>query len=422
MRMLARWVAAPLLGLILLALATQAVWHRALDHYGGHWRLAPEDAPWVLSDAARSLIKQTFAGVGDAGVVDHGVRVVTRGRLSDDTFVNRSQLAGGATPGPVTWLERQMRAHTAGIAGDPQPDAIYISRLLRQVDAMPGDYRLWLQAEDAAGRPPQPSSPDASDTTGSSIAQGNAPPLRQPVVTNRYVHWLASRAPDSLQPILSIAPGQPDRLARWAGVGITYMRWNPARAMAADDASQPAGAATQTWFKALATRDIRLQITVGRQRAADGSRVWVAPSVAEPALSAGVAVELVLGGPSGDDGEQLMPAVFRLLDKHDHADALTVSLAGVLAGDRIDTEMKPLLQHPQFYSRLVYASDYPDSAAPGAVDLGALVDQGYIDADRQAALRDIYRVNPLLFVLATMRSLHLPETHLSLPATVFSGG
>lgn len=421
MRMLARWGAAPLIGLIILALATQAVWHRALDHYGGHWRLAPEDAPWVLSDAARSLIKQSFAGLGDAAVVDHGAWVVTRGRLSGDTFVNRSQLAGGVTPGPPTWLGRQWRAHAAGIADSPQPDAVYMSRLVRQIDAMPGDYRLWLQAQDAAGRASQPSSRDASDTTGSSIAHGNAPPPRQPVVTNRYVHWLASRAPDSLQPIVSIAPGQPERLARWAGAGITHMRWNPARAVATDDASKPADAANQTLFKALAAQDIRLQIAVGQQRAADGSRVWIVPSVAEPALSVGVAVELVLGGATGDDGEQLMPAVFRLLDKHDQADALTVSLAGVLAGDRIDTELRPLLQHPQFYSRLVYASDYPDSAAPGAVDLGALVDQGYIDADRQAALREIYRVNPLLFVLTTMRSLHLPETHLSLPAAVFLG-
>lgn len=419
--MLARRFAVILVGLAVLALAAQAVWHRGLDYYGGHWRYAPEDAPWVLSDAAKALVKKTFADAGDGAVVDHGAWVLTLGRLSGSTFVNRSRPPGGTTPGPVTWLSRQLRAQAAGIARSPQPDAVYISRLLRQIDAMPGPYRLWLQAEQAVDTS-QASSAGRSDNADSGTANSaSPPPSRRPMVSNRYVDWLAAKAPTTLQPVLSIAPEQPDRLARWEKAKVRHMRWNPARVMASGDPSNQSNQAAQALFKTLAKHHISLQIAVGEQHAADGSLVWIAPSIAEPALMAGVSVELTLGGPTGAGGEQLMPAVFSLLGKHDKGDALTVSLAGVMAGDRIDSELRPLLQHPQFYSQLVYASDYPDSAAPGAVDLDTLVDQGFIDAGRRATLREIYRVNPLLFVLATMRSLHLPDTRLALPAAVFFG-
>lgn len=391
-----------LLCLAILAVAIQTIWQRGLAYYGGHWRYAPEDAAWVLDDPTRQLIRKTFSGANGRAVVDHAGQVLTSGRLSGENFSNRSQSAGVTNLDPMAWLSQKLRAQAAGIADSPQPDALYISRLLRQINAMPGNYRLWLQAED-------------TDDAGSSKAQG-APPSRQPIVTNGYVHWLAGRAPKTLLPVLSIAPGQPDRLARWAKAGVKHMRWNPALTK---DTSQQPDKASQALFKALAAHDISLQIAVGEQQTADGHGVWIAPSIAQPALAAGVSVELVLGGSAGARGEQLMPAVFALLDRNHNADLLTVSLAGVLAADRIDSELRPLLQHPQFYSQLVYASGYPDSAAPAAVDLDSLIDQGFIDADREAPLRSIYRVNPLLFVLATMRLVHLPHTALVLPASVF---
>lgn len=259
---------------------------------------------------------------------------------------------------------------------------------------MPKLYEAWLQAE---GPRQQPAT------------------SHRPFVSSRYVVWLASQADDTLMPVITLSPKEPERLARSLESGVTRVIWNPA-AQPLDTASETAA----TMFKQLAEHDAVLQVRIGRQDAADGSRHWIAPASVRPALAAGVHVELILGAPAGADGQQLMPAVFRLLENSEHDDDLRVSLAGVLASDRIDSVLWPLLQHPQFHDRLVYASDYPDSVRPGAVALSRLVDKGFIDPALEAPLREIYQVNPLLFVLATtVRALHLPGTTLGLPASVF---
>ncbi|MDA3919634.1 MAG: hypothetical protein PF501_02955 [Salinisphaera sp.] len=383
-----------LVGLAVIALASASLWRQALDYYGGHWVYAPEDAAWVLGPVARKLIDQTFADANQRIVVDHGVQILTWGTLSASNVDHKSRPTGNR-PGPLIWLQRELRWRAGGIAADsPRPDAQYLARLVRQTQAMPGPYQAWIQARWAAGR---------SKTS------------HLPFVSNSYIVGLASRGEaTTLAPVVSMSAGQPDRLAHWLEAGATRIIWNPAV-----QKLDPVARTTKAIYSELAAHDATLQVMIGRQSAGDGRRPWVPPSIVRAALDAGVHVELIIGGPIGPDGQRVMPALFDLLAYAGHANRLTVSLAGVLASNRIDSVLWPLLQHPQFYDQLVYASDYPDSARPGAVALGRLVAEGFIAPALEAPLRAIYDVNPLLFVLATMRAVHLPQTTLTLPATVF---
>src|SRR5699024_4993124 len=61
------------------------------------------------------------------------------GTIANDSFHGRSA-------GPVAWLRQQLRFNAAGIDKAGHADALYASLLLRQIDAMPGAYRVRLLA------------------------------------------------------------------------------------------------------------------------------------------------------------------------------------------------------------------------------------------------------------------------------------
>ena len=386
-----------------LALLVVVLWPRWLARHAAGWTHDPEEAAWVLPAASQKLIKQAFAGTDGHAIVDHGVGVVSRGQLSGPDFSNDSQERGHGVPAIGVWLSRTLRDRAAGIMHDDTADADYVSRLLRQIRAMPKPYR-------------------AEITGRAGVFGRHGAPLDEqpePIVSNRYVAWLAGRAPKVLSAEVSIHPRRPDAAAaleRWAKAGVHDVRWWPV-AQRIDLKGRAAKAA----YKVMAAHHMRLDVAVGRLQRSDHDPAWVAPASVEAALNAGVAVRLRLGGARGPHGQQLMPALFSLLRRHAGAKpALTISLAGLLSGDRPKTELEPLLQHPQFFAHLRYASAYPAIARADAIDLDALAREGFISRADVAPLRAIYDVNPLLLPLVVMRHVHLPYTTLCFPATAFT--
>lgn len=394
---------AVLSGVLALVLLIVLLWPRWRGRHGAGWTHAPEDAAWVLPDASHKLIKQAFADTDGHAIVDHGVAIVSRGQLTGPDFTNDShERRHGATAIGV-WLSQSLRDRAAGIVAADTADADYVSRLLRQIRAMPKSYRA-----------------EISGRAGVFSKQG-APLDGQasPHVSNRYVGWLAGRAPKVLVAEVSIHPQQPDAeaaLKRWAKAGVHDVRWWPVAQRIDLD-----GKAAKAAYKVMAAHDMRLDVAVGALRRSDHDRAWVAPAAVEAALNAGVAVRMRLGGANGNDGQQLMPALFSLLRRHGSAKpALTISLAGLLTGNRPKTELEPLLQHPQFFGHLRYGSAYPSIARADAIDLDALAGAGFIARANVAPLRAIYDVNPLLFALVVTRRVHLPYTTLRFPAAVFT--
>lgn len=374
-------------------------WRAFLDHAGGGI-FAPEDAPWVLSADARGLIGAAFAGLDGRPVVDYRVMAISDGQLGEkaidnDSFYRRDD-SGQA--GPLAWLVGQLRLSAAGVAQPEALDAVYMSRVLRQIRAMPATYRVHLLARgwryDDAGR---------RDVSGTFTH-----------VANRYVWWLSQQAPDVIEPVVSIHPYRAhalDLLAKWARRGVNAVAWQPLRQNI--DLNDPR---TKAFYRTLAAHGMGLYLPVGRiDTVYDRKRNRISPMALRPALKAGVAVTINLR--PGDDAA-VVDQVLRLL-RGPYAQQLRVDLSGVLASGALSEVLSPLLQHPRLYSHLVYASGYPRSAVNRRIDLETLAERGFIDAD-VGALREIYRVNPLLFVFVVLRTLHLPHTQLQLPIGVFA--
>jgi len=67
----------------------------------------------------------------------------------------------------------------------------------------------------------------------------------------------------------------------------------------------------------------------------------------------------------------------------------------------------------------VNGSDYPLPAVNFLIRTGAMVKQGYIDAEERVWLNEIYDYNPLLFDFVLKRTMKVPGTQKRLPPAVF---
>lgn len=389
-----------LLALALLTLAAMVGWRLFVHEVGGDFRYAPEAARWVLSQRAQGLIEAAVAELDAQGVVDYRVLAVPTQALAGapaaDNFYRRDR---GGRAGPLAWISRVLHLSAAGMGPGMPVETLYVSRLLRLARALPVDYRVRLLARgwryDDAGR---------RDVAGTYTH-----------VANAHVWWLAQQAPQVIEPVVSIHPYRPDALAllaRWAQRGVAAVTWQPLR-----QNINLADPRTQAFYRALAAHDVALQLPVGTiDTVYERERDHVAPLALRPALQAGVTVMISVNAAGN---RQVMRQVVRLLHGP-YADQLHVSLTGVLADGALENVLLPLLQHPQLYAHIRYASGYPRSAIDRRIDLAALAAHGFIDPADVAPLREIYALNPLLFVLVTLRTLHLPYTGLQLPAAVFA--
>ncbi|MFC3104047.1 hypothetical protein [Salinisphaera aquimarina] len=394
--------------MVVLAIAALVIvglvgWRTALDHFAGAWTHAPEDAPWVLTDSAHELVDSAFADIGKKTVVDYRIDVLSSGQPLAPGVKVQAQIAADndKSGSPLAWLSARIREHAAGIRDAPRADAEYLSRVLRQMQAMPGDYRGWLLARDAVYGPDGKRDDDAT----------------LDYVANDYVVWLAEQAPDRLTPVVSIHPYRRDALdalARWAKAGVKRVSWQPvAQHIDLDDPKVAA------FYAALVKHDMVLYLPVGFHSADNGASGWIGASVLRAPLAAGVNTIISIGGADSGDGRAVMPGLFALLRDPTLGEHLFIDLAGVLAPAQLNSVLAPLLQHPQFFDHLRYASGYPEPAIAAAISLDALADRGFIDPALIEPLRAIYDVNPMLFAFVTLRQVHLPATELTLPASVF---
>lgn len=381
-----------------------AGWRVFLHRVGGYFPYAPEDAAWVLSDRAQALVTAAFADVGDAPVLDYQVGVIAMDGLADTVTgkTNYYRRDRASQAGPLAWAGTRLRLAAAGVDDVDAVDGRYVSRLLRQMRAMPSVYRAHVLArgwryDDNGQRD------DAGTYTH---------------ISNAYVWWLAQQAPDVLVPVVSIHPYRPhalQRLAHWAKKGVRSVAWWPLR-----QHIDPNDGRARAFYTVMAKHDMTLQLPVGAvDMVYPPGRGWIDPALLRLPLAAGVHVIASVQAATGErSGTQVVAALLRLR-RYRNADNLQLTLSGALADPASNGVLMALLQHPQLYSWLRYASNYPLSALDANIDLEKLAEQGFIAADAVAPLREIHRVNPLLFVYVLARNLRLPQTALRLPVAVF---
>lgn len=394
----------------LVALLVIVGWRIFLNRAGGHFQYAPEDAPWVLSDEARKLVASAFHGLGKAVIVDYHVGVISQGSLGDaeidnDSYYRREYDQNDQDAGPLTRIVTHLRLTAAGVGNLEAVDGRYVSRLLRQIRAMPGSYKVHLLARGwrytHSGR---------RNKAGTYTH-----------VANAYVWWLAQQAPEVVVPVVSIHPYRQDALkvlAQWADKGVHAVAWWPVRQNI--DLGDPR---SKAFYTAMAKYDMVLQVPVGTIDTvyAPGTGA-IAPQLLQLPLGMGVTViARVHAGESGVGGKRITSRLLRLVNSS-HGDRLQIMLAGAFTSESASSVLMTLLQHPDLYGHLRYASGYPLSAVDMRIDLDALADEGFIRARNIAPLREIYHVNPLLFVYVLSRTVRLPSTSLQLPLSVFTGG
>lgn len=408
---------AALLAALVAALAA-VVWlgtERLVSALGGGSAFAPEDAAWLLSERARALVDAAYADLGeDAVVQDHWVHLLSFGQRGAGDSENRSFV----NPDWLSWWSplQRLRAgvllDAGGVTVPSRADDQYLSRLLRLARALPGRHRLHLAALDQRYDPDGRPRPDRSVYA----------------VDNDYVWSIARAHPERVKPVVSVHPYRPharSELTRWAGRGVDAVAWIPAL-----QGIDPADERLLPYYEALAENGMTLYTHTGAATGfGTGNPAYGNPMRYRAALDAGVNVVMIHCAATGtypdpeDGGRATGTELFlRLLRKPEYADRLRGAIAGVAVRDRAEGALTALLQHPELFDRLVYASGYPLPAVDAAIDTRALAEQGFVTDEQAGALREIHAVNPLLFDFVLKRTLRLPHTDLGLPPAVFGGG
>lgn len=389
-----------------------------IGHLGGAWRHQPEEARWLLSDRAQALVARAYDGL-DGPVRDHRAQLLSLGQIDGDGYDNRSFVHERFLRGwdPRARLYGEIYRHAAGVRDLDRGDAEYLARLVRLADSLPGEHRIRLAAldqhYDRDGRP----------------RPGDTPYY----VDNDYAMDIAQRHSDIFSPVVSVHPFRRDALealADWARRGVRAVHWWPAA-----QGFNPADERLDPYYRALIEHDLTLLAhaggAIGSAHDAGGRDN---PWHYRRALAQGVRVVLAYGG--GGDGypdpaaktaaSGKIPRIsgvtmFRRLLREAGEDArLYADIGALVQRGRVPESLAELLQHPDVFDRLVYASDYPLPAVNGAVDIEALAEHGFVTRDQAAALNEIYDVNPLLFDFVAKRLIRLPHTDLGLPDAVFT--
>lgn len=408
---------AAVLAVALVAALAVVVWlgsQRLIATLAGESVVAPEDAEWLLSERARSLVDAAYADLGDSDVLvrDHWVHALSLGQRSAGKRENRSFV----NPDWLSWwyplqrLRAGVLLSAAGVEDRGQADKQYLGRLLRLTRALPEHHQLHLAAldqhYDSHGRP---------RPAGTAMA-----------VDNDYVWSIAEAHPDRIKPVVSVHPNRPNAvkvLARWAERGAEAVAWMPIL-----QNIDPGAPDLADYYAALAEHDMTLYTRTG---AASGfgraNPAYGNPVRYRAALDAGVNVVMahVSGDrrypePGGDGRVTGTALLLRLLRNPDYENNLHVALAGVTVAGRAEGSLTTWLQHPQVADRLVYASGYPRPAVAAATNVTELAEAGFVTPDQARALREIRAVNPLLFDFVLKRTMRLPHTDLGLPGDVFT--
>ena len=386
-----------------------------VQQLGGAYKFDPEDAPWVLSDSAQALVDKAYEGIDKASVIDQHVQVISLGQRADtDDFVNRSFVNPDLQSGfyPRNWLRSKIYFSAAGSNEDVHADDFFLSRLARQVQALPGPHTLKVAALD------QRYNSEGKPLPGDSAYY----------VDNDYVWALSQQRPKLFTPVVSIHPYRQDAikaLEKWAKRGVKTILWSPDL-----QAIDPADKRLDKFYQALIDNKMTLltrnseALTMG-----NGEQAYGNPLRYRHALEKGVRIIMAQCGgtahyPDPDD-ESAKPRpgyewFLALMENPETGKNLYGDISGLTSRNALPDALTTVLQHPQIFDHLLYASNYPLPAINRMINIDTLTEDGFITDEQATGLREIYNVNPLLFDFVLQRLVRLPHTDLGFPAAVFT--
>jgi uncharacterized protein len=109
----------------------------------------------------------------------------------------------------------------------------------------------------------------------------------------------------------------------------------------------------------------------------------------------------------------------RLMDEKRYESLVFGEISAMTQFNRVGKPLRTTLERQDLHERLVNGSDYPLPAVNILIRTRPLVKQGFLSETEGQSLKEIYDFNPLLFDFVLKRTMKLPGTSNSLPASVF---
>jgi uncharacterized protein len=361
------------------------------------FRLArPAEPERPLSDLARQLTFQAWAGLDANEVLDAHVHVVGLGKGGTGCWVNpdlQSPLRH-----PINAVRFDIYKRAGGVTDDERADAQYVEVLLSRVRRQLVHGRVMLLAFD------QTYSEDG-------VA---LPALTEFHTPNAYVLDLAKRYPDAFVACASIHPYRPDALdalAQAVEQGAVAVKWLP-NAMSID----PSSPRCDRFYDALARLDLPLLTHAGEEKAveAEDAQRFGNPLHLRRALDRGVRVIVAHCASLGQNPDLDAPQkgwvdnfelFTRLMEEKQYEGRLWGEVSAMTQANRAGRALATVLERWEWHKRLLNGSDYPLPAINVVVQTRVLKDKGFITSEERKALNELDQRNPLQFDFVLKRTL-----------------
>lgn len=376
---------------------------------GGAFTKQPEELNSRLSTKSSDLIKRAFDDIDPEQLIDHHVHIAGLGAGGTKAFVNPKMLTWRH---PFHRLKLKVYMSSAGVSDEDNADPQAAARLASLVTSIKDHGKHRLLAFDKNYR--KDGSVNLEKT--------------EFYVPNEYVFELAERYPDLFVPNISVNPYRPDaieELEKWARRGARIVKWLP-NAMGID----PSDPKCDSFYQKMKDLDLILLSHGGEEKAveAEEDQKLGNPLLLRRALDHGVRVIVAhcagLGSNEDLDSKERkhienFDLFLRLMDDKRYEGLLFAEISAMTQFNRSGKPLRTMLAREDLHERLVNGSDYPLPAVNLLIRTRPLVKQGYINNSEAESLKEIYDYNPLLFDFVLKRTLRLPGTSRSFPASIF---
>ena len=374
---------------------------------GGAFTRRPEELTHKLSAKSSDLVKRAFDDIDPERLIDHHVHVAGLG--TGGTFVNRKMRTWAH---PFHRLKFKVYMSSAGATDESSADVQLVERLASLVRGIHGHGKHRLLGFDKHYR--------SDGTVNLEKTEFYVP--------NEYVFELAQRYPDLFVPNISVNPYRPDaigELEKWARRGARIVKWLP-NAMGID----PSDPKCDPFYQKMKELDLILLSHGGEEKAveAEEDQKLGNPLLLRRALDHGVKVIVAhcagLGSNEDLDSKDRKQVhnfdlFLRLMDEKRYEGLVFGEISAMTQFNRVGKPLHTILAREDLHERLVNGSDYPLPAVNVLIRTRPLVKHGFISNAEGESLKEIYDYNPLLFDFVVKRTLKLPGTSKTLPASVF---
>ena len=374
---------------------------------GGAFTRRPEELAHKLSAKSSDLVKRAFAGIDPERLIDHHVHVAGLG--AGGTFVNRKMRTWTH---PFHRLKFKVYMSSAGATDERSADVQLVERLASLVSHIRGHGKHRLLGFDKHYR--------SDGTVNLEKTEFYVP--------NEYVFELAQQYPDLFVANISVNPYRPDAISeldKWARRGARIVKWLP-NAMGID----PSDPRCDPFYQKMKELDLILLSHGGEEKAveAEEDQKLGNPLLLRRALDHGVKVIVAhcagLGTNEDLDSKDRKPVdnfdlFLRLMDEKRYEGLVFGEISAMTQFNRVGKPLQTILAREDLHERLVNGSDYPLPAVNVLIRTRPLVKHGFISKAEGECLKEIYDYNPLLFDFVVKRTLKLPGTSKTLPASVF---